>query len=61
MMHKKMFVVYVKNGEKKERLYFKANNVSALCDYLWYETNHEVAQIKELKRIYRKYDNFIEV
>ena len=61
MMYKKMFVVYVKKGQNKERLYFKANNISALCDYFWYETDHEVLQIKELKRIYRKYNNFIEV
>ena len=61
MMYKKMFVVYIKKGQKKERLYFKANNISVLCDYIWYKTNHEAIQIKELKRIYRKYDNFVEV
>lgn len=61
MIYRKMFVVYIQNKTKKERLYFKANNISALCDYLWYETDHEVAQIKELKRIYKKTDNFIEV
>ena len=61
MMYRRMFVVYIQKGNKKERLYYKANNISALCDYLWYETDHEVTQIKELKRIYKKTDNFIEV
>lgn len=61
MWYKRMFVVYIQKGDKKERLYYKANNVKALSEYLWVNTAHEVVQIKQLKRIYRKYDNFIEV
>lgn len=61
MWYKRMFVVYVQKGDKKERLYFKSNNIKSLSEYLWGSTGYEVLQIKQLKRIYRKYDNFIEV
>lgn len=61
MWYKRMFVVYVQKGDKKERLYFKSNNIKSLSEYLWVNTGYEVLQIKQLKRIYRKYDNFIEV
>lgn len=61
MKHKRMFVVYIQKGDKKERLYFKAYNISILSDYIWTFTDLEVVQIKQLKRIYRKKDNFIEV
>lgn len=58
MMYRRMFVVYIQKGNKKERLYYKANNIKALSEYLWVHTNYEVAQIKQLKRIYRKKDVF---
>ena len=61
MWYKRMFVVYVQKGDKKERLYFKSNDIKSLSEYLWNNTGHEVLQIKQLKRIYRKKDNFIEV
>lgn len=61
MKYKRMFVAYIQKGDKKERLYFKALNISILSDYIWTFTNLEVVQIKQLKRIYRKKDNFIEV
>ena len=61
MNNKKMFVVYIKQQEKKERLYFKATSIMDLCGYIWFETRYEVSQIKELKRIYRKKDSFVEV
>ena len=61
MWHKRMFVVYIKKGDKKERLYFKSNNIKSLSEYLWANTGYDVLQIKQLKRIYRKKDNFIEV
>ena len=56
-----MFVIYIRQQEKKERLYFKATSIMDLCGYIWFETNYEVVQMKELKRIYRKYDIFVEV
>lgn len=58
MKYKKMFVVYVQKGNKKERLYYKANNICALINYIWEATNLDVVQIKQLKRIYRKNDVF---
>ena len=53
-----MFVVYVKKGDKKERLYFKATDICALINCIWETTNLQVVQIKQLKRIYRKNDVF---
>lgn len=61
MWYKRMFVVYIQKGDKKERLYFKSNNIKSLSEYLWTNTGYDVLQIKQLKRIYRKKDNFIEV
>lgn len=61
MWCKRMFVVYIQKGDKKERLYFKSNNIKSLSEYLWVNTCYYVLQIKQLKRIYRKKDNFIEV
>lgn len=58
MLYKRMFVVYIQKGNKKERLYYKANNVKALSEYLWVNMKHEVVQIKQLKRIYKKSDVF---
>lgn len=61
MWYKRMFVVYIQKGDKKERLYFKSNNIKSLSEYLWVNTSYDILQIKQLKRIYRKKDNFIEV
>lgn len=58
MIYRRMFVVYVQKGNKKERLYFKATDICALVNCIWETTNLQVVQIKQLKRIYRKNDVF---
>lgn len=58
-MKRSLFVVYYKLGKSKSRIYYEANGVKELVEYIYRNNYIEMGYvliIKRLKRIYRKTD-----